>query len=120
MGNSLLAIKPYKWEGLWVFDDPTVGLVREPFVADADTMIDLATAPLPNAAQGFVAVFSATPFPGAEIVLEWVREEQSGNVYRWPDRNLEGWFCPALLKYFPQAPQRMYIQVKAAAADGSR
>jgi hypothetical protein len=27
MNNSIFVIKPYKWEGLWVFDDPSVGLV---------------------------------------------------------------------------------------------
>jgi len=49
MKNSIFVIKPYKWEGLWVFDDPAVGLVREPFVGCADTMIDVATAHIPNA-----------------------------------------------------------------------
>lgn len=32
MKNSIFFIKPYKWEGLWVFDDPAVDLVKEPFV----------------------------------------------------------------------------------------
>ena len=86
MKNSIFVIKPYKWEGMWVFDDPTVGLVREPFVGGADTMIDVATAHLPNADQGFVAVFSASYFPDAQIVLEWVREEGGGNVYRWKEK----------------------------------
>ena len=29
--NSIMVFKPYKWEGMWVFDDETTGLVREPF-----------------------------------------------------------------------------------------
>ena len=40
--NSITVIKPYKWEGLWVFDDDRVDLVKEPFVAGADTWIDKA------------------------------------------------------------------------------
>jgi hypothetical protein len=32
--NSLLAFHPYQHDGVWVFDDPAVGLVREPFGAD--------------------------------------------------------------------------------------
>ena len=75
MKNSIFVIKPYKWEGLWVFDDPAVGLVKEPFVGGADTIIDVATAHLPNAAQGFLAVFSAGYFPDAQIMLEWVRKK---------------------------------------------
>ncbi len=113
MKNSIYVIKPYRWEGMWVFDDPAVGLAREPFVGGADTMIDVATAHLPNAAQGFLAVFSASYFPDAQIVLEWVREEGGGNVYRWTDKGMEGWLCPALLRYFDQAPAKMYIQMKA-------
>jgi len=37
--NSIFVIKPYKWESMWVFDDANVGLVKEPFVGGADTMI---------------------------------------------------------------------------------
>jgi hypothetical protein len=114
MKNSIFVIKPYKWEGLWVFDDSNVGLVKEPFVGGADTMIDVAASQIPNADKGFVAVFSATNFPNAQIVLEWVREEIGGNVYRWAERDMEGWFCPALLKYFEQPPEKLYIQLKAA------
>src|SRR6266550_4638693 len=105
MNNSIYVIKPYKWEGMWVFDDPNVGLVKEPFVAGADTMIDRATAQIPNAARGFLAVFSAGYFPDAQIVLEWVREEGGGNVYRWPEKGMEGLLRPALLRYFHQAPE---------------
>jgi hypothetical protein len=115
MKNSIFVIKPYKWEGLWVFDDPDVGLVKEPFVGGADTMIDVATAQIPAAHKGFLAVFSASYFPDAQIILEWVREEGGGNVYRWPEKGMDGWLCPALFKYFDDAPVKLYVQVKAAA-----
>ena len=39
--------------------------------------------------------------------LEWAREEVGGNVYAWRERDLEGWLCPALLRYFPEAPERI-------------
>ena len=115
MKNSIFVIKPYKWEGLWVFDDANVGLVKEPFVGGADTMIDVATAHISNADKGFLAVFSASYFPDAQIVLEWVREDGSGNVYRWKEKGMEGWLCPALLRYFAEPPAKLYILVKAAA-----
>src|SRR5471030_755538 len=85
MNNSIFAIKPYKWEDMLVFDDPNVGLVKEPFVGGADTMIDRATAHIPNANRGFLAVFSSNYFPDEQIVLEWLREEGGGNVYRWKE-----------------------------------
>ena len=34
--NAIRAIHPYRHEGLWVFDDETVGLRQEPFVAGGD------------------------------------------------------------------------------------
>ncbi len=115
MNNSIFVIKPYKWEGMWVFDDANVGLVKEPFVGGADTMIDLATAHIPNVDRGFVAVFSANYFPNAQIVLEWAREDGGGNVYGWKEGEMEGGLCPALLRYFSELQAKLYIQVKAAA-----
>ena len=112
MANSISVSNPYKWKGLWVFDDPDVGLVKEPFVGGADIMMDRATAHIPQADQGFLAVFSAGDFPGAHIVLEWLRAEGSGNVYCWQEQQLEGWLCPALLKYFPEPPRKLYLQVR--------
>ena len=61
--NRIGLIVPYKYEGTWVFDDPAVGLRREPFVAGIDTMIDRLVASIPNAEAGFRLLFSASPFP---------------------------------------------------------
>jgi hypothetical protein len=49
---------------MWVFDDPAVGLTKEPFIAGIDTMLDRITSDLPRAESGFRAVFRAAPFPG--------------------------------------------------------
>lgn len=112
--NAISVIKPYKWEGLWVFDDDRVDLVKEPFVGGADTLIDFAVErqEIMNAEEGFLLLFSATPFPGATLQLEWVREDEGGNVYLWREEDLEGWLCPALLKYFDRAPTELYVQLK--------
>ena len=58
--NSIMIIKPYRWEGLWVFDDAQAELVKEP------------------------------PFPGADLHLHPVREELGGNIYLWQDADQEG------------------------------
>jgi hypothetical protein len=117
MSNTIFAIMPYKWNGLWVFDDPAVGLTREPLVGGTDTMIDVATEHLPDARKGFVAVFSAGYFPDARIVLDLVRGEGGGSIYRWKEKEMQGWLCPALLRYFPEPPAKLFIQVKAAKED---
>jgi len=109
--NTIGVICPYQYEGLWVFDDLAVGLVREPFVSGVDTMIDRLVAAIPDASTGFRLLFSATPFPGFTVRLEWRREEFGGNWYFCPQLNLEGWLCPALFRYFETAPPALYIRV---------
>lgn len=111
--NAIGVIAPYKYEGLWVFDDPATGLVREPFVSGIDTMIDKLVAPIPFAEQGFRLLFSATPFPGYALKLEWCRAEYGGNWYYAPQYEIEGWLCPALFKYFEKAPAELYARAEA-------
>ncbi len=110
--NALLVIAPYKYQGTWVFDDPAAGLLREPFIAGIDTMIEKAVADIPNAEKGFRAIFSASPFPGADLKLDWRRAESGGNWYYSDRFKMEGWLCPALLKYFPTAPREIYVKVE--------
>lgn len=107
-GNSIFIISPYRYRGTWVFDDPRVGLVREPFVAGIPEMIDKLVKDIPNADKGFRLLFSASPFPGYTIKLVWVREERGGNWYFCEEYNSEGWLCPALFKYFDKAPKEIY------------
>src|SRR5205823_462562 len=110
--NSLFVILPYKYEGTWVFDDKSVGLLREPFVLGIDTIIDLSVAGIPNAEKGFKAIFSASKFPGYTLKLEWKREDSGGNWYYSPQFKMEGWLCPALFKYFKSAPKEIYVSLE--------
>lgn len=110
--NTLGVIAPYKYEGMWVFDDPSVGLVREPFVSGIDIMINKMVDSIPNAEAGFRLIFSRTPFPGYTIKLEWRREEYGGNWYFSPQIGIEGWLCPALFKYFDSTPLELYARAE--------
>jgi len=110
--NAINAVFPYQHNGMWVFDDESVGLRQEPFVSGADEVIDLMVAQVPNAEEGFRLLFSASPFPGHQYNLCWVREEYVGNWYHCEELGLEGWLCPALLHYFPEPPKRIYARVE--------
>ena len=57
--NAIIAIHPYKYEGLWVFDDPKAELVQEPFVSGADEIIEKMTQGIKSANAGFTLLFSA-------------------------------------------------------------
>lgn len=66
MANQILAIAPYSLDDIetWVFDDPAVDLVQEPFVSGVPEMMDHLVADIPDARNGFRLLFSASPFPG--------------------------------------------------------
>lgn len=110
--NSIMVLQPYRFAETWVFDDEATGLVKEPFVLGIPEMIDDVVKDIPNAAQGFRMLFSATPFPGYQVKLDWRREEYEGNWY-WSERHgFEGWLCPALFKYFATAPAAIYVKAE--------
>lgn len=111
--NAIRVIHPYKYEGMWVFDDEKAELVQEPFVSGADEIIDRMVADISDAENGFSLIFSDQPFPGFQAELAWRREEHGGNWYHSQALDMEGWLCPALFKYFDKAPTRLYAQFKA-------
>ena len=110
--NSLMVISPYYDNGTWVFDDPRVGLVREPFVAGVPEMIDVLVADVPNAKDGFRLLFSAKPFPDYHKKLTWVRGDMEGNYYKIDDPPMEGWICPAMFKYYEKPPRELYVKAE--------
>jgi hypothetical protein len=110
--NAISVIAPYKYLGMWVFDDEKVGLVQEPFVGGADQILDRVVNGIPNAEAGFILLFSSTPFPAHQFRLSWQRSDGNGNYYYSHAHDMEGWLCPALLKYFAELPKEIYFQVK--------
>jgi hypothetical protein len=111
--NEINVISPYKFKGQWVFDDPEKELVKEPFVAGADTIIDKLVRDIPDAKKGFTLIFSEHMFPGSQTALAWMGAELKGNWYKDRSTGMLGWLCPALMKYFDEVPQVIYVQVKA-------
>lgn len=112
INNSLMFLNPYKFKGQWVFDDPSTGLVKEPFVCGIDTIIDKVVENLTDPQDGFLLIFSASEFPGSNIELNWLHSESGGNWYRCSQLKIDGWLCPALFKYFTTAPINLFATVK--------
>jgi hypothetical protein len=112
MKNFMRVIAPYKHEGTWVFDDDSVGLVKEPFVFGADGMIEWLVGDIEQAEAGFLLYFSDKPFPGHQQKISWVREEDEGNWYQLEEPPMEGWLCPALFHYFDEAPQAIFVKAE--------
>lgn len=110
--NAIMVIAPYRYQGTWVFDDSSAGLVKEPFVAGVPEMIDVLVEDIPNAAEGFRLLFAASPFPGHQKKLTWLRGDSGGNYYSLDDPPMEGWICPAMFKYYSTAPMALYVKAE--------
>ena len=114
MTNAIMIIKPYKYAGMWVFDDENTGLVREPFVSGADDIIDLMVEQIEGSEAGFALTFSELPFPGHDLELIRQHEEGGGWWYHSPVLDMDGWLCPALFLYYDEAPMRLYASFDSA------
>ena len=110
--NSIMVIMPYKHAGTWVFDDESVGLSKEPFVAGIPELMDQMVEEIPNAEEGFRLLFSTQEFPGSTHHLEWRRGDQTGNWYYSEEYGKEGWLCPGLFKYYSKAPKHIYVKAE--------
>ena len=109
--SRVFEIFPYDHQGMLVFDDVSVGLDKEPFVQGTPEILyslcDLVG--IQNPKDGFSLKFSEEDFDGFQIEAKRVREENGGNWYLVNGH--EGWLCPALFKYFSEAPDHLYIAV---------
>ena len=110
--NNILMIRLYNIYGVWAFDDPAVGLSREPFVCGMGEIIDNIVEHLPDAKKGFNLFFSSAPFVGSQGCLKRLYPESGGNWYMDYESGLKGWLCPAMYKYFEDAPNTIYYKAE--------
>lgn len=115
--NSIQIIYPYKEHGVWMFDDESCGVNREPFCGDINRMIDamVEDSGLVAAHRGFMATFSPTPFPQAKYSMHHIRPDGGGHWYE--AFGLQGWLCPCMFNYFEAAPENIYISVDSIEDD---
>lgn len=103
--NQINQIEVYRTHSGWAFDDARVGLLAEPFVMGIPEILN-------RYVKGdiFVATFSKDEFPGAHVRFDLIREEHLGGWYRDEGTQMEGWLCPATLRYFDVLPKQIHIR----------
>lgn len=120
-GNALRTIFFYAtMNGGYAFDDSAVNCRGEAMVAGMPAIMDLLQVRAGMDPGDFKCTFSDNPFPGSQIHLEWVPESKdgskstsTGNWYRVADKpEMEGWLCPALFKFFKDAPKHIYAKAE--------
>ena len=102
-----MTISPYRIEAdMFAFDDPTVGLIREPFIGNANLHLDR----FAGDTNSCTISFSKEPLPDYDVKLELQDFHlTNGSNYKDEENNIV-WLCPALLKYFKTAPNHLYIK----------
>lgn len=117
--NAIHVITPDKKNGVWAFDDASVGLVREPFVSGMPEILDYLVRNIPNADAGFGLLFSDREFPGYNMRLSKATTEAGGTWYITYIKHadgaigiMQGWLCPALFLYYEAAPEQLYLQAQ--------
>lgn len=113
--NAIFTIYPYMKEGIWMFDDKSVGVKEEAFVSGADDIITAITntVGIDNPKKGFVLQFSNNPFPGHIIEMNYLRKDLGGTWYRayLGAMAMDGWLCGVLNLYYPTSPRKLYVRV---------
>jgi hypothetical protein len=105
--NSLSVINAYKHGPMWVFDEPNYNLVKEPFVAGADTFLDY----LAKGDEKISLVFSNRSFPTSDYTLHLQHEESGGGVYDEYTTTSTMWLCAATKHYFGgKMPKEIHVQ----------
>lgn len=119
-GNAMQVLALYRSGGAWVFDEPRFGLVAEPFVLGASEIIDaiITSAGLDHRRPRVRMVFSANTFPGEHAVARRLHPEHGGTWYEAQGR--QGWLCPALFHFFPEAPEQIHVRVEPMEAGAER
>ena len=121
--NAVNQLKVYWTGATWAFDDDRVGLVAEPFVAGAETIISDAIVRehghlvLKKAKEnGIVITFSKTLLPYVEdeasVVLQEQFDKLGHGMYIDNFTGRAGWLCPATLHYFKDYPEYIYANIK--------
>ena len=78
----------------------------------ADTTLSLVAYQIPGCEEKFTLLFSDQSFPGHQSHARWLHPEGNGNWYEFVESGVKGWLCPALLKYFDEAPKDISIEIR--------
>lgn len=107
--NQINTIEIYRYANTWAFTDAAVDLKHEPFVAGIPEIIDFAVG---KSCEQATITFSKKYFPGANITLTKLKNANGGAHYKQHSADMEGWLCPALMKYFRRPPKNIYVQME--------
>jgi hypothetical protein len=123
MKNDVYVLQLRRMEDrcLWVFDDARFGLKSEPFVGNANAVIDdLLTRQCRGGAKECTVMFSRYRLPDFDVKFRrivtpvgMVVQEDGSAWFLSDELNVCFWLCPALRHYFDTVPDWIFVKVLA-------
>jgi hypothetical protein len=103
----------YSRDETWLFDAPEKDIYEEPFVEGTSEIISEIQRQSGFTGNTLSLTFSDAPFEGSQHTLVWKdsREEGTWNLYYSEYLQMEGWLFPVLLKYFSEAPEKLFVRM---------
>ncbi len=106
--NAIKLIEAYLWNGIYVFDEPSLGVTKEAFVGGSTELIGK----LCGNKERVILIFSDSPFPDYTVSTDFVKQDEGGTTYHCKKLDHTHWLCNVLMMYFEEAPKTIYVQVK--------
>jgi hypothetical protein len=106
-----LFLQIYKENGIWIFDDASKNIEKEPFVGGTSEIIDyiLKERKIWNGAhRGIEMVFSDHKESDDMVQFQKI-EDLPDNWAKYEYNGVEGLLCPVTLRYFGSFPEKIYV-----------
>ena len=111
--NAVYTVYPTRNKfGIWAFDDIDRGLKQEPLVGNVNLIVDaMAKDSGFSLEEQIPLMFSPFPMQNFQVELDMLETSEGGTFYYSSQYDLTIWLCPALFKYLPKAPDKLYGKV---------
>lgn len=106
-----VVLKIRKENKSWIFDDPTFGIKKEPFVMGTSELIDVIKQKKKIKKEELEIIASDVAFEGCKkTVLLHHDKETKWSKYFSKDYG-DHFLCPVLLTYFKEPPKELYFDL---------
>ena len=121
MPNALFTLHAYFKNNTWMFDDESRDIKQEPFVAGADVLFDFMSGrESDSSVDECDLLFGATPIPDHDLHVRLIGNDGYDGHYYMVEffkafrqfETFQFWLCPALLAFFDEAPEDIYVSIK--------
>lgn len=105
--NEIKHLSIYRLHNTWMFDDPFLGIIAEPFVPSASEVITELTKEYYGLDTYDTDILIGEDLEQYDAEINLVNVN-GGSTYKYKDKEL--WLCPVLLRFFEYPPERIRVK----------